>query len=83
MPCPVLPIRRCVGVVIDNDNDVLVAFLIACLVNADIHRPSSRLELCGSMSFNVRWTHLPTVSQSMRMYSDTALLGDKSQASRP
>ncbi len=34
----------------------------------------SRLERSGSISFMAQLTHRPTVSQSIRIYSDTALL---------
>ena len=61
-----------VCIVVDNDRDVLVAFFVAGLVNADMYetvKPSGTLRLDV-----VQWTYLPTVFWLIRIYSETVLL---------
>ena len=64
-----------IRIVIDDDRDVLVSLPVTGLIDTDVDRLSRRLDRSGSISFSVRWTQRPTVSQSMRMYSETVLRG--------
>ena len=73
----VLPIPRSAPddaglVVVDDHRHIFVAFLVAGLVNADVHevvKPSGTLRLDV-----VQWTYLPTVFWLIRIYSETVLL---------
>ena len=69
-----MPLRRpydCVRVMVDDDRDVLVAFLIAGLVNADIHKP---VQSAGAFRLN----HVQSAvdASAGRFPIDAHVLGD-------
>lgn len=60
-----------VGVVVDNDRDVLVAFLIAGLVNADVYKA---VKPAGTFGFNVIEGAVDAPADGFPV--DTHVLGD-------